>query len=206
MIVIGIASISRQMILHVFTAPSLASIGWFGGTIYGTSWHFQGARNNAPRRADQFLINGPYAQSNAPDGDYEYQTGKAMKAVMTFLFLTTHFTRRQYEASILSLMFERWPSNPVRNDMGRKAIGLPISINPYFYRNDVLVCTNEPFNKSIIVIGDIIVVLIISSTVRDTDFLIEVMNVMTDRRYVKLRSKAARQLRAKPSYSISDYE
>ena len=63
------------------TIPSLAFTGWFDGTMYGTIWHFQEAQNYAPRSADQFLVVGPYTHTNAPDGGYDYQTGKPINTV-----------------------------------------------------------------------------------------------------------------------------
>jgi putative CocE/NonD family hydrolase len=247
------------------TVPSLAFTGWFDGTMYGTIWHFQEARYYAPRSADQFLIIGPYTHLNAPEGGYDYQTGKPMKTVgdlpvpnnallpglnMTHeffdwclkdgprpkwrstrifvtgsnrwmtrssfpppetcersLFLTsdghantiTGDGRLQWDPPIVAAMdsYHSDPSNPVRSDMIDKSIGLPIDINPYLYHNDILVYTTEPLNKSVTVIGDIIVELIVSSTARDTDFVIELMDVMIDGRSIKLGSKSAGQIRAR---------
>ncbi|CAF3814700.1 unnamed protein product [Rotaria sordida] len=89
------------------------------------------------------------------------------------------------------------PTKPVISNINNKSIILPIDINSYLDRNDILVYTTEPLNKSITVIGDIVVELIISSTARDTDFVIELMDVMTDGRSIKLSSKAAGQLRTR---------
>jgi putative CocE/NonD family hydrolase len=81
--------------------------------------------------------------------------------------------------------------------MDGKHIDLPIDINSYLDRQDILVYTTEPLNRSVTVIGDVTVELIVSSTARDTDFVIEVMDVMTDGRSIKFGSKNAGQLRAR---------
>ncbi|CAF4213358.1 unnamed protein product, partial [Rotaria magnacalcarata] len=83
------------------------------------------------------------------------------------------------------------PTKPVMSSINNKSIGLPIDINPYLDRDDILVYTSELLNKSITVVGDIVVELMISSTACDTDFVIELMDVMTDGRSIKLGSKAA---------------
>jgi putative CocE/NonD family hydrolase len=247
------------------TIPSLAFTGWFDGTMYGTIWRFQEASRYAQRNTDQFLIIGPYTHANAPDGGYDYQTGKPMKTVgdlpvpdNAFLpgFNMTHeffdwclkdgprpewkrakvfvtgsnrwitrdlFPPPESYARSLFLASEghangisgdgrlQWepptigtidsysynPTSPVRSDMGEKSIKLPIDINLYLNRKDVLVYTTKPLNKSITVIGDVVVELLVSTTARDTDFVIEVMDVMTDDRSIKLGSRAAGQLRAR---------
>ncbi|CAF2834672.1 unnamed protein product [Rotaria sp. Silwood2] len=89
------------------------------------------------------------------------------------------------------------PTEPVISKMNNKSIELPVDINSYLHRNDILVYTTEPLNKPITVVGDIVIELIISSTARDTDFVIELMNMMTDGRSIKLGSKTAGQLRTR---------
>ncbi|CAM4940820.1 unnamed protein product [Rotaria socialis] len=245
--------------------PSLAFTGWFDGTMYGTIWRFQGARSYAPISDDHFLIIGPYTHSNAPDGGYDFRTGKAMRTVgdlpvaknslLPGLNMTHEFfewclkddrrpvwkpvkfyitgsdrwmTRNVFpppEAREVSLFLAsngyansivgngrlQWdmpstaatdsylydPTKPVMSSINNKSIGLPIDINPYLDRDDILVYTSELLNKSITVVGDIVVELMISSTACDTDFVIELMDVMTDGRSIKLGSKAAGQLRAR---------
>jgi putative CocE/NonD family hydrolase len=245
--------------------PSLAFTGWFDGTMYGTIWRWQEARSYGSRHADQFLIIGPYTHGNAPDGGYDYQTGKPMKtvgdlpvpenALLPGFNMTHEFfdwclkdrPRPQWKpARIFVTGSDRWitsnafpppdsyeqslfltsgghansitgdghlqwepgsvaptdsyrynPANPIRSDMGDKSVGLPIDINSYLDRNDILVYTTGPLNKSMTIIGDIVVELIVSSTARDTDFVIEIMDVMIDGRSIKLGSKAAAQLRTR---------
>ncbi|CAF4856046.1 unnamed protein product [Rotaria sp. Silwood1] len=247
------------------TIPSLAFTGWFDGTMFGTIWHFQGARYHAPRSASQFLIIGPYTHGNAPDGGYNYQTGKPMttvgdlsvveNAVLPGLNVTREFFewclkdgrrpdwkpariyitgsnrwmtqdifpppeayerslfltsaghansiegngRLQWDVPSMTAMdtYVYDPTKPVISQMNNKPISLPIDINAYLDRNDILVYTTEPLNKPITVVGDIVVELIISSTARDTDFVIELMDVMTDGRSIKLGSKTASQLRTR---------
>lgn len=89
------------------------------------------------------------------------------------------------------------PKNLVRSDVSEKPIGLPIDINLYLDRHDILVYTTEPLDRSLTVVGDVIVELIVSSTARDTDFVVELMDVMTDERSIKLGSKTTGQLRAR---------
>ncbi len=247
------------------TIPSLAFTGWFDGTMSGTIWRFQGSRSYASRRDDQFLIIGPYTHEDAPDGGYDFRTGKPIKivgdlpipdnALLPGLNMTHEFfdwclkdgprpnwksariyvtgsdrwiTRdifpppEAYEKSLFlnseghansvkgdgrlqwdppnvaatdSYLYD--PKNPVRSDMDGKHIELPIDINSYLERQDILVYTTEPVNKSVTVIGDVTVELIVSSTARDTDFVIEVMDVTTDGRSIKFGSKNAGQLRAR---------
>ena len=61
--------------------PALAFTGWFDGTMHGTIWRFQQARLHAARKADQFLIVGPYTHGNAADGGYNFMTGEPMLTV-----------------------------------------------------------------------------------------------------------------------------
>ncbi|CAF0749577.1 unnamed protein product [Didymodactylos carnosus] len=89
------------------------------------------------------------------------------------------------------------PVSPVRSDLGVKSTDLPIDINYLLDRDDVLVYTTEPLDKSLTVIGDVVFELIVSSTAPDTDFVIEFMDVLPDGRSIKLGSKAAAQLRAR---------
>jgi len=107
--------------------------------------------------------------------------------------------RLQWDPPSVAMMdsYRYDPINPVRSDMSEKNIDSPIDINSYLDRNDILVYTTEPLNRSLTVIGDVVVELIVSSTARDTDFVIEVMDVMTDGRSIKLGSKTAGQLRTR---------
>ena len=248
------------------TIPALAFTGWFDGTMSGTIWRFQQVRRYSPRHADQFLIIGPYTHMNAPDGGYDFQTGKPMKtvgdlpvpdnALLPGLNMTREFfnwclkdgprpqwnpariyvtgsdrwiTRNvfpppeAYERSLFltskghantlqgdgRLQWERPstnttdsyrydPRNPVRSDLlTNKSITLPIDINPYLNREDILVYTTDPLNSSVTVIGDVTVELVVSSTAPDTDFVIELMDVMTDGRSIKFGAKSAAQLRTR---------
>lgn len=247
------------------TIPSLAFTGWYDGTMYGTIWRFQGARYHASRSTDQFLIIGPYTHANAPDGGYDFRTGKPMttvgdlpvpkNALLPGLNMTHEFfewclkdgPRPDWKpASIFVTGSDQWitrsifpppeaqerslfltseghangitgdgqlqwdvpsvdardtylfnPDEPVISDLNNKSMNLPIDINSYLNRSDILVYTTKPLTRPITVIGDVIVELIISSTARDTDFVIELMDVMTDGRSIKLGSKSAAQLRTR---------
>lgn len=245
--------------------PALAFTGWFDGTLPGTIWRFQQTRRYSPRRDDQFVIIGPYTHTNAPDGGYDFQTGKPMKtvgdlpvpsnALLPGLNMTHQFfdwclkdgPRPQWNpARIYVTGSDQWmtrdifpppeayeqslyltsnghantvhgdgllqwnqsdvnttdsyrydPRNPVRSDLMNKSVTLPVDINPYLNQDDILVYTTEPLTKSVTIIGDLIVELVVSSTARDTDFVIEIMDVMTDGRSIKFGCKSAGQLRAR---------
>ena len=247
------------------TIPSLAFTGWFDGTMPGTILRFQGVRQYAPHRDDQFLIVGPYTHEDAPDGGYDYHTGKpvtkvgdvpiANNALLPGLNMTHEFfdwclkngSRPDWKpARIYVTGSDRWitrdvfpppeayekslflnsgghantiegdgrlqwnppnvtatdsypydPRHPVSSDMHGKSTVLPVDINSYLNRQDILVYTSEPLDKSITIIGDIIVELTISSTVSDTDFVVELMDVMIDGRSIKMGSKSAGQLRTR---------
>ena len=61
--------------------PSLSFTGWFDGTMYGTIMHFKKINTYSPRKNDHFLIVGPYEHGNAPDGGYDFKSGKPMKNI-----------------------------------------------------------------------------------------------------------------------------
>jgi putative CocE/NonD family hydrolase len=64
------------------------------------------------------------------------------------------------------------------------------------------VYTTESLNKSITIIGDVIVELVVSSTADYKDFVIELMDVMTDGRSIELGSKTAEQLHARSRHGF----
>ena len=70
-----------------------------------------------------------------------------------------------------------------------------IDINEILDRNDVLVYTTEIISAPLTVIGDVFFELHVQSTTRDTDFIVELMDVMPDGRSIKFDSRESSQLR-----------
>ena len=247
----------------MITIPTLAFTGWFDSTLTGTVEHYQGINRYSPRKADHFLIIGPYSHATAPDGGYDYMTDlpvfnvgdipvpdngllRARDMTRQFfewclkdeprpewdpikLFVTgsnvwvtpNTFPPEQAHEISLFLISEgsanslrgngrlQWHSpdialadhylydalDPVIIDMDKKSYELPVDINCVLDRNDVLVYTSEILNQSLTIIGDVIVEFMFSSTAQDTDLVIQLMDVMTDGRSIKLGSGFSTQLR-----------
>ncbi|CAF3819536.1 unnamed protein product [Rotaria sordida] len=87
------------------------------------------------------------------------------------------------------------PNDPLVIDMNKKPYELPVDINDLLERNDVLVYTSEMLNNSLTVIGNVVIDLAFSSSARDTDLVIQLMDVMPDGRSIKLGSGFSSQLR-----------
>lgn len=88
------------------------------------------------------------------------------------------------------------PLDPVRSDLSGLDLSLPIDIRSFFQnRSDILVYTSEPLEKPMIVTGETTVELSISTNVKDTDFVVFLMDVFEDGRSVKLGSMNSRSLR-----------
>ncbi|UJR12173.1 hypothetical protein I4U23_016350 [Adineta vaga] len=105
----------------------------------------------------------------------------------------------QWEYSSISLsdhyLFD--PNNPLIISDYEKPLSLPVDMTPLLNRDDILVYTSKPLKKSVTVVGDINVELKISSTAKDTDFIIHLMDVMPDGKSIKLGSRNANQLRTR---------
>jgi uncharacterized protein len=56
--------------------PTLAFVGWFDGSIAGTVKHYRSMKANSPAARDQFLVVGPWDHATAPDGGWDFTTGK----------------------------------------------------------------------------------------------------------------------------------
>ena len=89
------------------------------------------------------------------------------------------------------------PLNPLLVQYYPKPLALPVDINPLLDRNDLLVYTSENLTKPLTVVGDVIVELKISSSVTDTDFIVQLMDVFPDGRSIRLGSKTASQIRTR---------
>ena len=87
------------------------------------------------------------------------------------------------------------PMNPVFIEMKNKSYEYPVDINRILDRDDVLVYTSEKLEKSLTVVGDVVVDLVFSSTARDTDLIVQLMDVLPDGRSIKLGSGFSTQLR-----------
>ena len=88
------------------------------------------------------------------------------------------------------------PKKPVRSD-ANKMIELPLDLNFYFKGNDFLVYTSEPFKRPTTIFGNLYVDLSVSSDVKDTDFVILLMDVFEDGRSIRLGSQPSYELRAR---------
>jgi len=243
--------------------PTLAFTGWFDSTLTGTIEHYQGVSRHSPRKADHFLIVGPYSHTTAADGGYDYMTNLPVPAVgdipvpengllrardMTRLFYdwclkeevrpswdpirlfiigsNVWITPKMFppeEAKEVSLFLTsegnansirgtgrlQWtvpevagsdryvydPMNPIFIGIDNKSYEFPVDINSILDRNDILVYTSERLEKSLTVVGDVVVELMFSSSARDTDLVIQLMDVMPDGRSIKLGSGFSTQLR-----------
>ena len=108
----------NQTDFEKITIPALSFTGWFDGTMHGTIWRFQDARRYAPRRADQFLIVGPYTHLNAADGGYDFSTGAPMLTVgdlpvpLNALLPGLNMTREFFDWCMKGNARPNWP--PVR--------------------------------------------------------------------------------------------
>ncbi|UJR06911.1 hypothetical protein I4U23_011200 [Adineta vaga] len=87
------------------------------------------------------------------------------------------------------------PMNPVFIEMGNNSYEYPVNINGILDRDDILVYTSDKLDKSVTVVGDAIVEVMFSSTARDTDLVIQLMDVMPDGRSIKLGAGFSTQLR-----------
>ncbi|CAF4191419.1 unnamed protein product [Rotaria sp. Silwood2] len=105
--------------------------------------------------------------------------------------------RLQWELPVATVVdhYRYDPKDPLVIDMNKKPYELPVDINCLLYRNDVLVYTSEILNSSLTVIGNIIIELAFSSSARDTDLVIQLMDVMPDGSSIKLGSGFSSQLR-----------
>ena len=247
------------------TIPALSFTGWFDGTMYGTIWRFQQSRRYAPRGVDHFLIVGPYTHLNAPDGGYDFITGKPILTVgdlpvsLNALLPGLNMTREFYDWCLKDAVRPNWPpvrifitgsdrwmtrnvfpplevrerslfltsdgranglngngrlqwespttntfdqylydpSNPLIMREYAKPLTEPVDINPLLKRDDLLVYTTAPITQALTVIGEIIVELKISSSATDTDFVIQLIDVLPDGTSIKLGSRFAYQLRTR---------
>jgi putative CocE/NonD family hydrolase len=243
--------------------PTLAFTGWFDSTLTGTIEHYQGVSQYSPRKADHFLIVGPYSHATAVDGGYDYMTDLPVPSVGDIpvpengLLRARDMTRQFYdwclkdgvrpswdpirlfiigsnvwitpkmfppeEAKEVSLFLTsegnansirgtgrlQWtlpevagsdryvydPMNPIFIGIDNKSYEFPVDINSILDRNDTLVYTSEKLEKSLTVVGDVVVELMFSSSARDTDLVIQLMDVMPDGRSIKLGSGFSTQLR-----------
>ncbi|CAF2935123.1 unnamed protein product [Rotaria sp. Silwood2] len=87
------------------------------------------------------------------------------------------------------------PTDPIIVDMEKIPYHLPININTMIDRKDVLVYTSDPKIESLTVIGNIVIELQMSSSARDSDLVVELMDVLPDGRSIKLGSRVSSQLR-----------
>ena len=87
------------------------------------------------------------------------------------------------------------PTNPIFIDMENKSYEFPVDINRILDRDDVLVYTTDKLEKPLTVIGDVVVELMFSSSARDTDLVLQLMDVMPDGRSIKLGAGFSTQLR-----------
>lgn len=87
------------------------------------------------------------------------------------------------------------PSDPVIIDMDKRPYDLPIDVNPILDRQDVLVYTTDTLTEALTVVGDVSFDLYVTTSARDTDFIMELMDVLPDGRSIKLGSRVSAQLR-----------
>lgn len=79
------------------------------------------------------------------------------------------------------------PNNPLRSD-AVSGLDAPVDINYYLNRSDMLVYTSDRLRNSMTVFGDFQVELSVSSSARDTDFMIFLMDVDKENRSIRLGS------------------
>lgn len=111
------------------------------------------------------------------------------------LFLTSGGLQWQPPTTKMIDHFLYDPTNPVMIDLKKKPYELPIDMNDFLDHDDILVYTSDILEKSLTVIGNVVVDLTFSSTVRDTDLIIHFMDVMPDGRSIKLGSGLGTPLR-----------
>ena len=87
------------------------------------------------------------------------------------------------------------PTSPIFINMANDSYEFPVDINKILNRTDVLVYTSDKLDKSLTIVGDVVVDLLFSSSARDTDLVIQLMDVMPDGRSIKLGAGFSTQLR-----------
>jgi uncharacterized protein len=97
-------------------------------------------------------------------------------------------------ASVTSDFYVYNPSDPVRSD-AVKNIDEPVDIGFYLNRSDVLVFTSNALTKPFSVIGEVNIELTVSSSARDTDFVVFLMDVDEQDRSVRLGSMSVSLVR-----------
>ncbi|CAF0985569.1 unnamed protein product [Brachionus calyciflorus] len=92
--------------------------------------------------------------------------------------------------------YEYDPDHPVRSDINPEII-YPIDISFYLNRSDFLVYTSDVLLNTFSIFGEVKVELTISSNVKDTDFVIFLMDVHEDGSSIKLGSMGSNQIRTR---------
>ncbi|RNA32782.1 X-Pro dipeptidyl-peptidase [Brachionus plicatilis] len=118
-----------------------------------------------------------------------------------FLFLNKDgkLTTKEPNADIDFLEYD--PSRPVRSDLIPK-LEYPVNLNLYLNKSDFLVYTSDKLKKPLTIFDEIKLDLIFSSNVKDTDFVVFLMDVHRDGKSVKLGSMESNQLRTRYRYGF----
>ena len=124
-----------------------------------------------------------------------YATFPPPEAQDHFLFLTRKHLQWDLPSKSTSDHYQYDPLNPLIIDIINRTYDRPIDISHLLGRQDMLIHTSAKLNDSLTVIGDVILELYVSSSVPDTDIVVQLMDVYPDGRSIKLGSKFSHQLR-----------